>query len=605
MFVSTITLISLVAITSAFQVPPSGPGFHPGCVPGWPQHGQCYSSFSYTAETTTRYATGVPRPTPTTTFAPPYTKLSTLLPSNLTYTTYSLNQSATDTGKYGQSAYAALWKPITYSNTALPFTTTVSPTPVPTQSLFFPPAQYEPCPGSSACVDAYRLSEDFIWGLASSAWQFEGGLMSDGRGPSVLDRIGALPQPAQNPQQDAVVADMHYWLYKQDIARMAAIGVRAFGFSISWTRVIPFGTAGSPINQAALDHYQDVIDTCLSYGITPQVTLSHGDQPLDLPFSDEAFAESFLYYAKVVMARFSDKVPHWVTLNEPNTSYGPYSAIRNILMAHAKVAHFYREEIGGKGTITIKFANNIAIPRDVGNPEDVKAALRYQDFLLGIMGRPFFLGENYPESVLSTTGLDLQPLSPEDLAYINGTVDYFSVDPYNAWFAYPPPNGIEACASNPKDPNWPMCVLNTNVGTGDWISGAESFQFAYMTPQYFRQALGYIWNTFRPKGIMITEFGFNPFMEYAEDLNGNRFDFVRAQYYYGYLREMLKAIYEDGVNVIGALAWAMADNNEFGTYKQQYGLQWVNRSSPTLERTYRASLFYFVDFFQKHQQGKW
>ena len=144
-----------------------------------------YSDFSYTAQTTSRYATALPSPLPTSSgFAPAFSQASTLLPGNLTYTTYSLNPNATLTndGTYGQSAYAALWANISYS-TAPPFTTTVEPTPVASGELVYPPTLYN----SPSSPNDTKLPADFIWGVAGSSWQIEGGLQLEGRGPSILD----------------------------------------------------------------------------------------------------------------------------------------------------------------------------------------------------------------------------------------------------------------------------------------------------------------------------------------------------------------------------------------------------------------------------------
>lgn len=251
----------------------------------------------------------------TTTYAPPFSEASTLLPSDIKYTSYSLDRKATtlQDGQYGQGAYARLWTPIRY-NTTVPFTMTVSPTPVASSELVFPPALYTACPSSAdACIDCYKLPSDFIWGVAGSAFQIEGGLTEDGRGPSQLDTFGALPNT--DDFANAEVADMNYWLYKQDIARLAAIGIPYYSFSISWTRIVPFGEVGSPINEPGLEHYDDLINTCIEYGIKPIVTLSHDDAPLNLTYLDSRFPDAFLYYAKVAMARYSDRVSHWVTLN--------------------------------------------------------------------------------------------------------------------------------------------------------------------------------------------------------------------------------------------------------------------------------------------------
>lgn len=144
-----------------------------------------YSQFSYTALTRTRYATALPSPLAmNTTYAPPFSQASTLLPPNVTYTTYSLDRGATtlQDGRYGQGAYARLWTPLSY-NATVPFTTTVTPTPVASSELIYPPALYTPCPEQAdACIDCYKLPADFIWGVAGSAWQIEGGQTEAGRG---------------------------------------------------------------------------------------------------------------------------------------------------------------------------------------------------------------------------------------------------------------------------------------------------------------------------------------------------------------------------------------------------------------------------------------
>jgi beta-glucosidase/6-phospho-beta-glucosidase/beta-galactosidase len=475
-----------------------------------------YSSFSYTQQTSNRYPTPNPTAAPSKTYASGFSAASTLLPTGLTYTTYSLNPQATQSGKYGQSAYAKLWESIKYRNTSLPFSTTVLPTPIPTSELVFPPKLYQPCPEEPSCLEDYRLPEDFIWGVASSAWQIEGGLMLEGRGPSQLDLIGALPQPDVGGANDSTVTALQYLLYKQDIARIAALGIPYYSFSISWTRIVPFGDVGSPINQPGLDHYDDLINTCLQYGVQPVITLAHGDQPLHLQFNATTFPDAFLYFAKQVMTRYSDRVPVWITLNEPNINFNNYRDNHNILMGksiflfyqvfltlpgHAKVYHWYKEVLKGTGKITMKFANNIALPQDPNNATHLQAALRYQDFILGIEANPLFLGKDYPHSVLSTTGINLTSLSRADLDYFKDTVDFFSVDPYTAQFAYPPPNGIEACAANVSDPHYPQCVITTNLQANNWLNGDASYAYAYLTPQYFRQHMGYIWNTFKPKGI--------------------------------------------------------------------------------------------------------
>jgi beta-glucosidase/6-phospho-beta-glucosidase/beta-galactosidase len=558
-----------------------------------------YSSFTYQQMSTNRYATPLPSPLSLPTYAPAFKQASTLLPTPASYTTYSLNRSATltDDGLYGQSAYAALWENITYSHD-IPFTTTVSPTPVASAELVFPPQ----LPARPMNEDkSLKWPCDFIWGVAGSAWQIEGGLQYGGRGPSILDTIGALDS-SEASANDSNVADMNYFLYKQDIARLAAIGVPYYSFTISWARVMPFGVAGSPINTEALDHYEDVIETCYEYGVTPIVTLLHADNPVGVMSDPDSFPDNFFYYAKVVMTRFADRVPIWFTINEgnifPQYFGGGYEFLVTELKAHATVYHWYKEVLQGTGRISLKFANNLAVPLDPSNSSHVDAANRYQDFILGIMGTPLFLGQQIPESVLSTPDLNLTALTDDEISYINGTVDFWAFDPYTAQFVCPVAEGLEACAANSSNSSyWPECVETTSIQANGWLMGVPSEAYPLIAPQYVRQQLGYVWNTFRPSGIMISEFGFPQMDEAGHELSVQMYDFDRSMYYQNFLTEMLHAKYSGNVNIIGALAWSGFDNNEFGSFADQYGTQVVNRTDGLLTRRYKRSLFDFVDLF--------
>lgn len=559
-----------------------------------------YSSFTYTQMTSDRYPTPLPSPvTYATPYAPSFSNASTLLPANITYTTYYFDRNTTYTndGIYGQSAYMSLWSNYTYSSEP-PFTTTASPTPVASSELVFPPGLYN---APQIDQNASLFPSDFIWGVAGSAWQIEGGLHLEGRGPGQLDSIGAIDNPTSG--NDSNTANMNYFLYKQDIRRLAALGVPYYSFSISWSRVVPFGVANSPINTQALEHYEDVINTCLEYGVTPIVTLMHIDNPALVSPEDASLREHFLYYAKQVMTRFADRVPVWITFNEPNLVgyFFGYSALPNILLAHADVYHWYKETLKGTGRISTKIASTLALPLDPSNPDHVEAANRYQDFQLGVMSNPLYLGEQYPEVVRHTSGVDLPALSDDEIAYINSTCDFYAVDAYISQFASPAPGGIAACAANTSDPLFPTCASLSNIQLNGWAMGARSNAYSYIAPQYVRQQLGYLWNTFRPLGgIMVTEFGYPVYGEYARALDDQRQDLERSLYYQDFLAEALRAVHEDGVNFIGALAWSFADNNEFGSYENQYGLQTVNRTDGLFTRHYKRSLFDLVDFFTSH-----
>jgi len=131
--------------------------------------------------------------------------------------------------------------------------------------------------------------------------------------------------------------------------------------------------------------------------------------------------------------------------------------------------------------------------------------------MVGIMGNPLFRGKQYPDSVLNTPGLNLTALTKAQIAEIKGTCDFWAYDPYTVQFATPASGGIEACARNTEHPQYPKCVDLGPTQANGWIIGRSSKSYPLLAPQHVRQQVGYVWKTFRPTGIMITEFGFPEF----------------------------------------------------------------------------------------------
>jgi beta-glucosidase/6-phospho-beta-glucosidase/beta-galactosidase len=282
-----------------------------------------------------------------------------------------------------------------------------------------------------------------------------------------------------------------------------------------------------------------------------------------------------------------------VTFNEPLLYSLNFKGADNIVRAHAQVYHFYHDVLKAIGKMGIKFNDNFGVPRDPRNASDVHAANRFQEMQLGLFANPIFLGKQYPDSILHTLP-GAKPLSKHDLSYIANTSDFFGIDPYTATVVSPAPEGIEACAANASSKLFPYCVVQETRTRYGWNIGYRSQSYVYITPTYLREYLNYLWNTFRSP-VFVSEFGFPVFGEAEKmDLSDQLFDTPRSIYYLSFMSEILKSIHEDGVRVMGALAWSWADNWEFGDYKQQFGLQVVNRT--TQERYYKKSFFDLVDF---------
>jgi beta-glucosidase/6-phospho-beta-glucosidase/beta-galactosidase len=131
-------------------------------------------------------------------------------------------------------------------------------------------------------------------------------------------------------------------------------------------------------------------------------------------------------YGKIVITHFADRVRIWWSFNEPLLGARNGRSIDAVIKAHAKLYHFYHHDIGGTGKMPITLNDNFGVPRNPDDPADVNAANHFNAFQLGTFANPIFLGHNYPDSYTSTVS-DYVPLTTEDLDYINGTADFFSI----------------------------------------------------------------------------------------------------------------------------------------------------------------------------------
>lgn len=577
------------------------------------------SSTTYTYE----LATGTPANT---------LKFSSL--SNYTYTSYpsqspivtsSVKSLPTD---YSEHAWSFLWQQVGPVQSP-PFNSTVSPTPVP--SPVPPPFSFSSQVTTGNLSNA-KLPKDFVWGLASAAYQSEGAVMDDGRGPSIWDLLthrvpGYVYQGATGD-----IADLLYYTYPQDFARFAAFKIPHFYMSIAWSRIFPFGRGY--VNEAGLRHYDNVFESLVANGIKPVVALYHWDTPLALMndyngWVSEDIVKDYLEYAKLVMTRWDRYVPIWITVNEPQiycgsgsgyagfpSGYWPeygytgnravYACGHNTLLAHAAVVDWYRNEFKGTGRITFKNSGGYNYAANVSSHADAVAVNRSYEFNFGWFNSPVWQTGDYPTSMRDTLGSLLPNFTAEQSRMLLGSCDFFGIDAYSSNIVASVPGGIDACAKNKSSPYWPGCTTSSQVTASGWDIGfAASVRASWLksAPQGLRLLLNWLQDTYTgPKGkdVIVTEFGFAvPFEGNRTDLADARFDQLRIDYFTGYLNELLKARVEDGVNVTGSLAWGAMDDFEWQTgYGTRFGLQYVEYD--TLERFAEASLFTFTDFFKQH-----
>ncbi|EUC36917.1 glycoside hydrolase family 1 protein [Bipolaris zeicola 26-R-13] len=539
------------------------------------------------------------------------------------YSTSSYNASAQPTPftrtDYSHNALAALWDQVGPVVTGT-VTTTVEPTPEPSVYPQPDPRYYHALVGTGYPeTQGLKLPANFVWGLSSSAYQIEGAAKDEGKGPSIWDLLShRVPNFVADNTTGDVVAQ-HYYLYKQDFARLAKLGIKAFSPSFSWPRFFPFGNG--PVNEEAVAHYDDVIATMHANGLHPSVTLFHWDTPLAIfneygGWTDRRVVDDFFNYAKFVITRYDEFVDEWFTINEPqycNWQYASYPAGEYYpapngvgpgiearflcghytLLAHAKVAKWYHEEFKGRGRITLKNSGNYYEANST-KPEDEVARQRNFDFSIGWFGGCWTDGD-YPQSLKDTLGDLLPEFTQEEKDLIKGSCDFYAIDPYSSFVAFEVNGGLEACTSNRSHPSFPDCAGSASIAPNGFPIGPAAdpaMSWFYSAPAGVRRYLKHITQVLFPSipDIVVSEFGFaEPFEAQWSNINAALWDLKRADYYQQYLDNILLSIHVDGVNVTGAWGWSIYDNFEWllGT-SVRFGLQYVDYES--LERYPKANL---------------
>lgn len=259
---------------------------------------------------------------------------------------------------------------------------------------------------------------DFLWGSASAAYQVEGAWNVDGKGKSVWDVYAKVPGATFQDTNGDVAVD-HYHRYKEDVKLMAEQGLKAYRFSIAWSRVLPNGTG--EINEAGLEFYDRLIDELLSYQITPVVTLYHWDIPQTLMeryggWESREVIEDFNNYAVILFKRYGDRVKHWVTLNEQNVFVGQgyktgthppavrdekrfYEVNHIANVANAKVIQSFRALSIEDALIGPSFAYTPVYPKSP-NPKDILAAENAEELLSHFWMDVYAWGE-YPRVAMN------------------------------------------------------------------------------------------------------------------------------------------------------------------------------------------------------------
>ncbi|KAG8375742.1 hypothetical protein BUALT_Bualt10G0132000 [Buddleja alternifolia] len=315
---------------------------------------------------------------------------------------------------------------------------------------------------------------DFIFGTGTSAYQNEGAATKGDTGISIWDNFTwRTPYRIQDGSNGNVAIDMYY-RFKEDIDNMKKMGFQSFRFSISWPRILPGGRRCAGVNKEGIKYYNEFIDTLLANGIEPFVTLFHWDLPQCLQDEYGGFLDRKIVPPPPLLGiqprldsnymlsedsaeptenpHFTYRVPKTLASlykssylannlecdSSKNNFYDPknaYIVARNLLLAHAVAVKSYRtkfqEQQGGKIGITL--VSHWFEPLDPHKDEDVKAAKRAIDFMLGWFLEPIMKGR-YPQSMIEYAGKHLAEITPEEFEMINGSIDFLGQNYYTAYY---------------------------------------------------------------------------------------------------------------------------------------------------------------------------
>jgi beta-glucosidase len=437
--------------------------------------------------------------------------------------------------------------------------------------------------------DAIRFPDGFLWGAATSAYQIEGSPLADGAGPSIWHRFAHTPGRIADGDTGDVACD-HYHRWAEDVRMMRELGLQAYRFSISWSRILPAGTGA--VNAKGVAFYDRLVDALLEHGIRPNATLYHWDLPAALDdrggWLNRDVADWFADYARVMYRALGDRVPLWATINEPwvvtdggylhgvlapghRSRYEAPIATHNLMRAHGAAVEAFRAE-GTRGQVGLVVNLEPKVPAS-DSPEDLAATRRADAYMNRQYLDPALLGR-YPEEMRELFGDAWPERSDDDLRGIAQPIDFLGINFYARGVtrhddAAP---GVTR-SSTVKVPGHVYTTMGWEV-----YAPALTDVLVWVTERYGRIPLH------------ITENG-SAFYDPPMAIDGRVDDPLRAWYLREHLRAAHAAIAR-GVDLRGYFAWSLMDNLEWNAgFSKRFGL--VHVDFATLERTPKASAGFY------------
>ena len=460
-------------------------------------------------------------------------------------------------------------------------------------------------------TDVLIFPPGFLWGAATAAYQVEGAVAEGGRTPSIWDTFAHTPGRVANGDTGDVAVD-HYHRFRDDVALMAELGLTSYRFSVAWPRITPHVSADAlgPVNDEGLAFYATLVDTLLDAGITPAVTLYHWDLPQALEdaggWAARATAERFGEYARVVAAALGDRVPLFLTVNEPWCSaYLGYAsgvhapgrtdpvlalaAVHHLNLAHGLAARAIRE---AAPSAQVGVTLNLAWVRpETGSAPDLDAARRCDGLANRLFLDPILHGR-YPVDVVADTAAvtGWGFVRPGDMHTIAAPLDvlglnYYSPLPVRHWTRERPRETADGHGDTAATP-WIACDdvefprrpgPTTAMGWG-------------IDPRGLTELLVRVAGERPDLALMVTENG-AAFPDVV-DADGTVHDADRVEYLRGHIAAVHAAL-AAGVRVTGYCVWSLLDNFEWAWgYDKRFGIVHVDHA--TLQRTPKDSARFYA-----------
>lgn len=429
-----------------------------------------------------------------------------------------------------------------------------------------------------------RFPAQFVWGVATSAFQIEGMTELGGRGESVWDRF-CLKPGAIGDGSDGRRACEHFARYREDVALMRSLGVQAYRFSIAWPRVLPTGRGG--VNGAGLDFYDRLVDALLAAGIRPFVTLNHWDLPQALEdaggWPARGTVDAFVQFADAVSRRLGDRVRDWTTHNEPwcvahlgyaTGEHAPgrkepaasLAAIHHLLLSHGLSVPVLRANAPGA---QVGIVLNLGSPYAASPSEADRQALQSFDGKFNRWYLDPLYHARYPQDAVEEyvrEGLlpsaDLPFVKPGDLAAIAAPTDYLGINYYSRSIIRS--DRVPDADNAPRTIPEPTAAQKTDMG---WE----------VYPDGLRTLLLRLARDYHPPRLYVTENG--AAYATAPDDKGRVDDRERVDYLRSHIHAVQQAI-QEGAPVAGYFAWSLLDNFEWQHgYSKRFGIVWVDYES--------------------------